>query len=93
MFHPSNEAERQYPDAVVFAVSFLLDKKLSQKDVTRAEQTKAVEIAKALFPGIINREREAWLQNDIASMVDDFWQTLSAQNRAERAATIRGALR
>ena len=87
------EAERQYPDVVVFAVSFLLDKKLAQNAVTADEQEKAIIAAKALFPQVINGEREAWLKNDIAYLVEDFWDTLRAQNYGKRAETIRGALR
>ena len=87
------DAERQYPDVVVFAVSFLLDKKLAQNAVTAAEQEKAIIAAKALFPQVISGEREAWLKNDVAYLVEDFWDTLRTQNHGKRAETIRGALR
>ena len=89
----TDERARQYPDAVVFAVSFLLDKKLPQNAVTEAEQAKAIAVAATLFPDIINAERAAWLQGDVALLVETLWETLSAQSTTKRSEIIRGALR
>ncbi len=86
----SDEAERRYPDAVVFVMSCLLDK---TKIVAGAERERAIANAKVLFPAVINAEREAWLRSDVTRLTEDYWETLRAQNQAQRDQTIRGALR
>ena len=99
----SDDIEQRYPDAVVFVMCYLLDKKSSHradaqdvsdaKTVSEAEREGAIATAKVLFPDIINREREAWLRNDVALLIEDYWETLRAQNSGQRDQTIRGALR
>ena len=99
----SDDIERRYPDAVVFVMSYLLDKKSSRRadaqdvsdatTVSEAACEGAITAAKILFPDIINGEREAWLRNDVALLIEDYWDKLSAQNSGQRDQTIRGALR
>ena len=77
-------------------MSCLLDlasQRANAKTVSDAEREQAIVTAKILFPAVINSEREAWLRNDVTRLIEDYWETLSAQNHARRNQTIRGALR
>ena len=88
------DPDQEYPSTAVFAVRHLMDLHGSRADITDADIDKAVSVAAALFPDILDETRTRWLRRDVRYVLDDRWDTLTdRKNRGRRDEIIRGALR
>ncbi len=88
------DADQEYPSIVVFAVRHLMDLHAARADITDADIDKAVGVARALYPEVLDDTRARWLRRDTEYVLDDRWDALKdKKNKGRRDEIIRGALR